>query len=171
MHITKPLFKTCNHVLCSFFHGLPLRADCGLHCSVNIKVSTTEVVWKLLLMYESMAFMTNSHEKNHADNTKWKSESPKRWNNILTHYKEQAASQEVKPDLTVNTSCDLEKCMLLHYADLSYGNWMHCWCNVSEPLLFISLCIILIFNNIHSRPVFLEIPSFCPTARIGEFCH
>lgn len=109
--------------------------------------------------------------QNHADNTKWKSESPERWNNILTHYKEQAASQEVKPDLTVNTSCDLEKCMLLHYADLSYGNWMHCWCNVSEPLLFISLCIILIFNNIHSRPVFLEIPSFCPTARIGEFCH
>lgn len=46
-----------------FLNGFPLRADCGLHCSVNIKASTTEVVWKLLLMYESLAFMKNSHEK------------------------------------------------------------------------------------------------------------
>lgn len=66
--------------------------------------------------------MTNSHEK---IMLKESNESPERQNNLLTHDKEQAATQAVKPDLTVNTSCDLEKCMLLHYADISNGNWMH----------------------------------------------
>lgn len=63
--------------------------------------------------------MTNSHEK---IMLKESNESPERQNNLLTHDKEQAATQAVKPDLTVNTSCDLEKCMLLHYADISNGN-------------------------------------------------
>jgi len=49
-------------------------------------------------------------------------ESPERRNNLLTQYKEQATTQAVKSDLTVSTSCDLEKCMLLHYANRSYGN-------------------------------------------------